>query len=114
MVAMLAWPRGRFNEAKALAIPTGARWLQGMNQHAFLVLRSTIMALAAPFWTSMTDLSLTILPEADDDAAAIERLHERTFGPGRFAKSAYRLRERISHRLELSFTARVRTLLVGS
>ena len=62
----------------------------------------------------MTDLSLTILPETDDDAAAIERLHERTFGPGRHAKSAYRLRERMSHSLELSFTARVGTLLVGS
>jgi predicted N-acetyltransferase YhbS len=72
------------------------------------------MDLAASFWTSMTDLSLTILPEADDDAAAIERLHERTFGPGRFAKSAYRLRERIPHCLGLSFTARVGTLLVGS
>jgi predicted N-acetyltransferase YhbS len=62
----------------------------------------------------MTDLSLSILPETDDDAAPIERLHERTFGPGRYAKSAYRLRERIAHRRELSFTARVGTLLVGS
>src|SRR5438876_165760 len=40
----------------------------------------------------MTDLSLTILPETADDALPIERLHERTFGPGRYAKSAYRLR----------------------
>ena len=62
----------------------------------------------------MTDLSLTILPETADDALAIERLHERTFGPGRYAKSAYRLRERRGHRLELSFTARIGTLLVGS
>ena len=62
----------------------------------------------------MTDLSLTILTEKPEDAAAIERLHERTFGPGRYAKSAYRLRERIDHRLELSFTARIGTLLVGS
>ena len=62
----------------------------------------------------MTDISLTILPETGDDAMAIERLHERTFGPGRYAKSAYRLRERVAHRLELSFTARVGTLLVGS
>jgi predicted N-acetyltransferase YhbS len=62
----------------------------------------------------MTDLSLTILPETEDDAAPIERLHERTFGPGRYAKSAYRLRERISHCVGLSFTARVGTLLVGS
>jgi predicted N-acetyltransferase YhbS len=65
-------------------------------------------------WASMTDLSLTILPETEDDAAAIERLHARTFGPGRYAKAAYRLRERVPHRLELSFTARVGTLLVGS
>jgi predicted N-acetyltransferase YhbS len=62
----------------------------------------------------MTDLSLTILPETADDAAPIERLHERTFGPGRYAKSAYRLREGGGHRPELSFTARIGTLLVGS
>jgi predicted N-acetyltransferase YhbS len=62
----------------------------------------------------MTDLSLTILPEMEEDAVPIERLHERTFGPGRYAKSAYRLREKVAHRLELSFTARVGTLLVGS
>jgi predicted N-acetyltransferase YhbS len=62
----------------------------------------------------MTDLSLTILPETKDDAAAIERLHERTFGPGRFARTAYRVREGVTHRLDLSFTARIGTLLVGS
>ena len=62
----------------------------------------------------MTDLSLTILPETADDAVPIERLHERTFGPGRYAKSAYRLREGGGHRPELSFTARIGTLLVGS
>ena len=62
----------------------------------------------------MTDLSLTILPERADDAPAIERLHERTFGPGRFARTAYRIREGIAHSLELSFTARIGTLLVGS
>lgn len=62
----------------------------------------------------MTDLSLTILPETSDDAAAIERLHERTFGPGRFARTAYRIREGVGHDLDLSFTARIGTLLVGS
>jgi len=62
----------------------------------------------------MTDLSLTILPETADDAMPIERLHERTFGPGRYAKSAYRLRERMGHRFNLSFTARIGTLLIGS
>ncbi len=62
----------------------------------------------------MTDLSLTILPESADDALAIERLHERTFGPGRYARTAYRIREGAAHRLDLSFTARIGTLLVGS
>jgi predicted N-acetyltransferase YhbS len=42
----------------------------------------------------MNDISFTILPETEADALAIERLHERTFGPGRYAKTAYRLRER--------------------
>ncbi len=62
----------------------------------------------------MNDISLTILPETPGDAPAIERLHERTFGPGRFAKTAYRLREQAAHRLDVSFTARTGTLLVGS
>jgi predicted N-acetyltransferase YhbS len=62
----------------------------------------------------MSDLSLTILPEKPNDADAIERLHERTFGPGRYVLSAYRLREHVDHLLDLSFTARIGTLLVGS
>ena len=62
----------------------------------------------------MSDLSLTILTEKPNDADAIERLHERTFGPGRFVLSAYRLREHVDHLLDLSFTAWIGTLLVGS
>ena len=62
----------------------------------------------------MSELSLTILPETADDAQAIERLHERTFGPGRYARTAFRIREGRGHLLELSFTARIGTLLVGS
>lgn len=62
----------------------------------------------------MNDLSLLILPEQPDDGPAIERLYERTFGPGRFARTAYRLREAKEHRRDLSFTARIGTLLVGS
>src|SRR5205807_9919263 len=62
----------------------------------------------------MTELSLTSLPETPKDAQAIERLHERTFGPGRFVLSAYRLREHVDHLLDVSFTARIGTLLVGS
>src|SRR5260370_37434289 len=62
----------------------------------------------------MNELSLTILPETANDAQAIERLHQRTFGPGRFVLSAYRLREHVNHLPDLSFTARIGTLLVGS
>jgi predicted N-acetyltransferase YhbS len=62
----------------------------------------------------MSDLSLTILSETATDAQAIERLHERTFGPGRFVLSAYRIREHVDHLLDLSFTAWIGTLLVGS
>src|SRR5579863_2295708 len=62
----------------------------------------------------MSDLSLTILAETVNDAQAIERLHERTFGPGRFTLSAYRIREHVDHVLDLSFTAWIGTLLVGS
>ena len=62
----------------------------------------------------MSDLSVTILAETVNDAQAIERLHERTFGPGRFVLSAYRIREHVDHLLDLSFTARIGTLLVGS
>jgi predicted N-acetyltransferase YhbS len=62
----------------------------------------------------MSDPSPTIAPERPGDVQAIERLHERTFGPGRFALTAQRLREYVDHRLDLSFTARIGTLLVGS
>src|SRR4051812_48908768 len=67
-----------------------------------------------PQWTAptpdaisrdMTDLTVTILAETSRDAQAIERLTARTFGPGRYVLSAYRLREHVDHLLELSFTA---------
>ena len=41
----------------------------------------------------MTALPLVIRHEHAGDAEAIERLHARAFGPGRFARTAYRLRE---------------------
>lgn len=62
----------------------------------------------------MTDLALAISPETPADAEAIERLTERTFGPGRYARTAYRIREGRAHLLSLSFVARVGTLLIGS
>ncbi|HME30823.1 MAG TPA: N-acetyltransferase [Pseudolabrys sp.] len=62
----------------------------------------------------MNELALTIMRETAADSLAIERLHERTFGPGRFARTAFRIREGRGHLLDLSFTARIGTLMVGS
>ncbi len=62
----------------------------------------------------MTSLPLTIRHELPVDQAAIERLHERAFGPGRFARTAFRLREGVPPDPALSFAAHVGTFLVGS
>ena len=62
----------------------------------------------------MAELSLILEPESSGDADAILRLNERFFGPGRFARTAYRLRETTPPDLSLSFVARVGTLLVGA
>lgn len=62
----------------------------------------------------MTPLSLVIRPERPEDASAIERLQARAFGPGRFARTAYRLREGAAERIDLGVTASVGSFLVGS
>jgi predicted N-acetyltransferase YhbS len=62
----------------------------------------------------MADLSLVLAPQVPADHAAIEKLDERAFGPGRFARSAYRLREGVAPDYHLSYVARVGTLLVGA
>ena len=62
----------------------------------------------------MAELSLVLEPETPADAESILRLNERVFGPGRFARTAYRLRETTPADLSLSFVARVGTLLVGA
>ena len=62
----------------------------------------------------MHDLPLILEPATDGDAEPIERLNERVFGPGRFARTAYRIRETTDPDPALSFVARVGTLLVGA
>lgn len=62
----------------------------------------------------MTTLTVDLLTEQPDDAPAIEKLHERAFGPGRFARTAFRLREGNPEIADLCFVARVGTFLVGS
>ncbi len=63
---------------------------------------------------TVTTLPLVIRLETPDDHAAIDRLHERAFGPGRYARTAYRLREGAKPLPDLCFTALVGTYLVGS
>lgn len=62
----------------------------------------------------MTELPIAIAPETPADADPIDKLHRRTFGPGRFTRTAFRLREQAAHDLALSFTAHVGTMMVGS
>ncbi|ATQ66602.1 MULTISPECIES: GNAT family N-acetyltransferase [Methylosinus] len=62
----------------------------------------------------MIDLVIRFSPQTPADAPAIEKLEERAFGPGRYARTAYRLREGSPPDLALSFVAHVGTLLVGA
>lgn len=55
-----------------------------------------------------------IRPEIAADDAAIEQLHELAFGPGRFAKTAHRLREHVPHDPDLSLVALFGDRLGGS
>lgn len=57
---------------------------------------------------------LVIRPEAPADVDAITQLHEDAFGPGRFAKTAYRLREGAPAAAGLSLVAEAAGRLVGS
>ena len=60
-------------------------------------------AIPAPDLT--LDPDLRFLPERPEDAHAVEALIDHAFGPGRFVKTAERLREGNHPRLDLSFCA---------
>jgi predicted N-acetyltransferase YhbS len=62
----------------------------------------------------MAGLDIVIANERIADQPAIALLEERAFGPGRFARTAFRLREGNTHSQDLSLVARVSTLVVGS
>jgi predicted N-acetyltransferase YhbS len=55
-----------------------------------------------------------IRAERPDDAAAVDALSDQGFGPGRFAKTAYRLREGVDPEAALSFVATQGGVLVGA
>ena len=62
----------------------------------------------------MTEHPFTYRLELPTDSVEIETLHAEAFGPGRFARAAFRLREGIPHLPELSFVALVDDTLVAS
>lgn len=62
----------------------------------------------------MSGLPFSIAPERPEDAAGIDALHDIAFGPGRFARTAYRLREGLAPVPGLSFAAHAGTRLIGS
>ena len=62
----------------------------------------------------MTDISLALTKLTPADLPLVEKLDERCFGPGRFTRTAYRLREGRAPDLDLSFVARVGSLLIGA
>jgi len=51
----------------------------------------------------MSDLSFKIIPEHPAHEQAVEDLLDLAFGPGRFVKTAYRLREGVAAVSDLSF-----------
>src|ERR1041384_1603504 len=64
------------------------------------------MNVMAPAWQ--------VRLETPGDAGSIEALNAESFGPGRFAKSAYRLREGVDPIAALSFVAVEKNILRGS
>jgi predicted N-acetyltransferase YhbS len=62
----------------------------------------------------MLALSWLIRNETPEDLPAIEALQAEAFGPGRFAKTAFRLREGIAHDVRLSFVGMSGDVFAGS
>ncbi len=62
----------------------------------------------------MSEQSWQIRPESAQDAPLVEHLNAISFGPGRYAKSAYRLRDGVDPVTGLSFVAMDGAELLGS
>jgi predicted N-acetyltransferase YhbS len=57
---------------------------------------------------------IAIRPERPADAAAIDALQHAAFGPGAYARAAYRVREQAPHELALSFVVERDAALIAS
>lgn len=58
--------------------------------------------------------NLVIRPEVDADETAVETLYGVAFGPGRHARTAYRMREGTAHDPRVSFVADRNGLVIGA
>jgi predicted N-acetyltransferase YhbS len=58
--------------------------------------------------------AVEVRPEATSDATAIEALQRRAFGPGAYARAAFRVREQAPHDPRFSFVAEAAGALVAS
>src|SRR5258707_3507754 len=64
--------------------------------------------------TGELSISWQVRLEVPSDTAQVAALNAESFGPGRFAKSAYRLREGVAPIAALSFVAVEKEVLRGS
>lgn len=62
----------------------------------------------------MKQTTWVIRPENAADTIAIEDLQANAFGPGRFARTAFRVRENVAPRWDLSFVGLVGSQIAGS
>ena len=62
----------------------------------------------------MTDPDFTVRPERREDIKLLKELAERAFGPGRFARTAHRVREAATAVEALSLTSWVGSEFAGS
>ncbi|WP_428650770.1 GNAT family N-acetyltransferase [Roseibium sp.] len=62
----------------------------------------------------MKQTTWVIRPETASDNATIEDLQAEAFGPGRFARTAFRIREGVPHRPDLSFVGLAGSQVAGS
>lgn len=62
----------------------------------------------------MTSFPISVRLETPADCPAIDTLHAVSFGPGRFARAAFRIREGIAHHPRTSFVATFDGEMIGS
>ncbi|MEM5585453.1 N-acetyltransferase [Roseibium sp. AS2] len=62
----------------------------------------------------MKQMQWVIRPEHTADTIAIDTLQANAFGPGRFARTAFLIRENVPHRVDLSFVGLAGQQVAGS